>query len=31
MWLTNPNTGNAWQTSEIGSAAGFNIGLRSVT
>lgn len=30
-WLTNPNTGVAWLTSQIGSAAGFNIGVKSVT
>jgi hypothetical protein len=30
-WLTNPNTGVAWLTSQIGSTAGFNIGLKSVT
>lgn len=30
-WLTNPNTGVAWQTNQIGSTAGFNIGVKSVT
>lgn len=29
-WDLNPNTGVAWQTTEVGNAAGFNIGARSV-
>lgn len=30
-WTTNPNTAAAWLTSQIGSTAGFNIGVKSVT
>lgn len=30
-WVTNPNTSAAWTTSQIGAAAGFNIGVKSVT
>lgn len=30
-WLTNPSTSAAWQTTQIGAAAGFNIGVKSVT
>ena len=30
-WDTNPNTGNAWQTSELPNASSaFNLGLKSV-
>lgn len=30
-WTTNPNTAAPWQTNQIGSTAGFNIGVKSVT
>lgn len=30
-WTLNPNTAAAWLTSQIGSTAGFNIGVKSVT
>lgn len=30
-WATNPNTGVDWTTAQIGAAAGFNIGVKSVT
>jgi hypothetical protein len=30
-WMTNPGTGVAWTTAQIGSTAGFNIGVKSVT
>ena len=30
-WDTNPNTGNAWQTSDLPNAStAFNLGLKSV-
>jgi hypothetical protein len=30
-WTNNPNTGVPWLTSQIGSTAGFNIGVKSIT
>lgn len=30
-WVTNPNTSADWFTTQIGSTAGFNIGVKSVT
>jgi hypothetical protein len=30
-WVNNPNTGVPWLTSQIGSTAGFNIGVKSIT